>query len=312
MKKLFFSAVAVLFTKVAMALPVAGSVKGTSALPCATYLYLPEGKTDLPLVVTLNGTGMYSTGSAEEITPAVGYMMEKEGKVAVLTIDKPGISFNQSKDSKFDIDFAVYDLHTQRDLVSCVQNAIAWAYTQPQLKTDGNIFMVGHSEGSQVIIRVLKSLKLNSPTIYKRVRSVFLSGLPMSGWNEIIKKQLSAEDFKKFQTALKKGDNETLRSMGGVPAKYWQDIFSTEPLSQTLENSTQDLDGIDFQISQGLEDANTQAAPVLKFEKDNAKRRLEGKPSLRFTARYYNAGHGLNGAAVNDLIFALLAYTSQN
>ena len=71
------------------------TVKGEHEQSCRAYLHLPEEGVNLPLVYSQAGSGIYSTKDEESMHSAVEYFFRK-GKVAVLTIDKPGIQYDDS------------------------------------------------------------------------------------------------------------------------------------------------------------------------------------------------------------------------
>jgi hypothetical protein len=168
---------------------------------------------------------------------------------------------------------------------------------------------LGHSEGSQVSIRAYQRLLAENETTAKRVKGLFLSGLVMNSWTDIINSQITdPKQNEEFWNAYKSHDDLKLRNYGELAYAYWQDILSTEANQVTLQGLAQIAPGAFLEIYHGLNDVNTLPKPVMEFEKWNKERRKQSLPSLRLQARYYQAGHNLNLAALNDMIFAFLAY----
>jgi pimeloyl-ACP methyl ester carboxylesterase len=284
------------------------TVAGAQANSCNVYIHtLPEA-TGLPLVIFLAGTGIYSTGDIVEGNPVVQTLIDQK-KAVVLSIDKPGISYSENSPEHFIIDNAAYNLYTQRDLIECVINALTWASSIQFTSSLSDVYFLGHSEGTQVAIRVYQRLLAENETTAKRVKGLFLSGLVMNTWTDIINSQIiDPKQNEEFWNAYKKHDDVILRNYGDLAYAYWQDIFSTEANQVTLQSLAQIAPGAFFEIYHGLNDENTFAKPVMEFEKWNKERRKQSLPTLSFQARYYQAGHNLNLAALNDMIFAFLAY----
>lgn len=285
------------------------NVKAQGELRCQAFFDAPVGGKDLPLVIALNGTGLYSMGKSSSLHPGVRYLLETEKSVSVVSFNKPGIRLNKSSATGYDLHTESYDKHTQDDLVQCTYNAIMWALTQPQVQNQAALFFVGHSEGSQIAVRTLLKLRDEKPELLQRVQAMYLSGLPMIPWKDMLKQQVSAEQIKKIEAAIEKEDNELLlRQAGGIPASYWKNVFKSESLAETLAKAAPSLKHIIFHVYQGLKDANTRAEPLMEFEERNLRRFSEGKDHVRWTARYYNSGHELNDSAVNDVVFSMQAY----
>ncbi|MFA6549291.1 MAG: hypothetical protein WCT39_05125 [Candidatus Margulisiibacteriota bacterium] len=255
-----------------------------------------------PLVVVLNGTGRYSMANDDELPPNIAYLLS-DRKISVLTIDKPGISW---KDSKIVVDEKQYNQHTQKDLVRCLVNALKW--TSMQKGIDKKIYFVGHSEGAQIAVRTYESMLNSNSELAKQVVMLVLSGSPMQSWKTIIEKQLGDNKKEELWRALKNSDNNTIKGIGGVPVAYWRDIFSTEPLADTFKKIARLSPSASFQFFHGLEDENVSVKAVQQLEKWNVAQVIGKKSSLKMSARYYLADHKLNLAAMNDSIMLLLGY----
>lgn len=306
----FISLILLSFQNVEAAQRLQNTVKGTLDKTCNVYLHtMPESK-DLPIVVVLAGTGIYSTGDLDETNPVVQTIVAQK-KAIVISIDKPGISFSQDTEGHYLLDEAAYNRYTQRDLIECVLNSIEWASSTPYATSQSDVFFMAHSEGTQVAVRTYwQSLSQNSE-LSRRMKGFFLSGLVMSSWTDIINSQVTdSVENKKFWDAYRNQDDKILKSYGDLAYAYWSDILATETNEASLEHLSQAGASAFFQIYQGLNDENTLSKPVMDFEVWNKERRNQKLPSLKFQARYYQADHGLNLAAMNDMRFALLAYLS--
>lgn len=280
-------------------------------LACTAYLHFPDGPFTgpYPLLLDQDGTGLYTTaipfGAKTPDDPgAPGYLL-RAAKAAVLTIDKPGIRPAPDTTAGFQIDHAIYDRHTQRDLVACVLVALRKVAERTDVKPDGWI-LSGHSEGAQVVVRAYRSLIEKEAEFAKRIHLVSLSGLPMEPWREMIGRQLEnrPEARAKFWAAYARRDDAALFRLGPVGSEYWRDVFSTTPLVTDLRDLARREVKAGFAIFQGTHDKKVSPTSVTKFEEWNRRSASEGKPALRLSARYYPAGHGLNFAAENDRYLA--------
>ncbi|HLD99362.1 MAG TPA: hypothetical protein VJB59_03845 [Bdellovibrionota bacterium] len=288
------------------AVQITKTVEGKNGLSCIAYLNINDGSTrPLPLIVSVAGTGVYSNGAAPDQSSPEGYLFIS-GKVNVLTIDKPGIQYSSS-DPGYTLDDKVYSQYTQETLITCLQNALTWALQNDRVGP--GVFLMGHSEGAQVVTRVYSLLLQNNSTVAAQIRALFLSGIPMDGWKDIINWQMRDCDSVRqdFWKAIQTKDTAALRKVGNLGHPYWEEILRTEPLRQTMERLATMTPSASFQFYHGLKDQNTRVDAVTDFETWNRARTIEGKPALRLAARYYNAEHYLNLAAMNDMIFNILA-----
>lgn len=268
---------------------------------------MPESK-NLPIVVVLAGTGIYSTAELVENNPVVKTIVEQK-KAVVISVDKHGITFSESAPDHYLLDDITYNKYTQSDLINCVLNGIKWASTTSFSSSESNIYFMAHSEGTQVAIRTYEQSLAQNLDLSKRIQGFFLSGLVMNSWKEIVNTQITdpIENIK-FWDAYNNQDDTTLRRFGDLAYAYWNDILSTQSNQMTLEHLSENATPAFFQVYQGLNDENTIAKPVMDFEQWNKKRRAQNLSNLKFQARYYQADHGLNLAALNDMTFAFLAY----
>lgn len=288
--------------------PQSITVNGQGGKTCQVFLHVPTKAGKFPLTFSVEGTGVYSTGITEELSPTSSYLVS-ESKSVVMTMDKPGIRFDSRLPSKYSIDDSIYNKYTQDDLVACGIEAMNWAMSNDRVDVSKGAVFLGHSEGSQVLSRIYEaSLRKNLGWV-KNIVLIELDGLPMSSWKDIINSQLGEEKKTAFWDAFSRKDDVILRKIGGdVAYAYFDNIFSQPTLTETFQ-SLASLDAkVPIEVFQGIEDKNTQMGPVAAFEKANAENRRDKKPALKFSARYYSADHHLNGTAVNDMIVIWLGY----
>lgn len=306
----FIGLILISFQNADAALRLQSSVQGTSDKTCNVYLNVMPDSQNLPIVIILAGTGIYSTGNILENNPIVKTVVEQK-KAIVISIDKPGISFNEGSETNYLIDESIYNQYTQRDLIACVLNSIKWASAAPYSATQSDVYFMAQSEGTQVAVRTYQQALTQSLEVSQRIKGLFLSGLVMDSWDNIINSQITDPTEKKiFWDAYNNQDDKTLKTFGDLAYPYWNDILSTEANKTSLENLAQVAAPAVFQIYHGLNDENTLPKPVMDFELWNRDRRRQSLPSLKLQARYYQADHGLNSAAMNDMLLAMLGYLS--
>lgn len=274
-------------------------VHGLGQKQCAVYFHHQGASLVWPLLFSLRGTGVYSTASVGRLDPSERALVE-QGLVTVVTLDKPGISVNS--DAGVQVDDGQYNSYTQEDLGRCSLNALTWAFAQnpPPIKRF-YVLLSGHSEGSQVIVRLFDQMLRRRDPLAARIQGLFLSGLPMTGWRQLLSDQLSEPDRSTFFTALQRQDNAVLRSYGNLSYDYLSAVFRQEPLADTLTNLVNRGSDARFFIYQGLSDKNTPAAAVMAFVANNRIRRSKHQSSLPVRARFYPAGHALNARALSDI-----------
>lgn len=281
-------------------------VKTESGLTCQVYLKIPKEKKKYPLLVGFHGTGKYSMKVVDD---PLFVTMLNEKKAMLLTIDKPGIQYNAENKQGYTIEDELFNSHTQTDLVSCGKQAISWVRQSFAKSYDQRIYFYGHSEGSQISARILFDFLKEKSQIAPEVKILLLSGLPMPTWDTVLKEQLSAKRMKALRKAVKQNNaSDFQKVLSDLSLTYWQDITQTPTLEETLNQISAFQPKTKFLIYQGIEDRNTNWTYVKAFEKKNSENRKANQPNLDWQARYYLAGYGLNLSALNDAIFALLAY----
>ncbi|MBC7692845.1 MAG: hypothetical protein H7222_13875 [Methylotenera sp.] len=290
-------------------------VAGAGILKCKAYLRLPAGAArgssaprKFPLVVEQRGTGIYST---HDLAGPVLYALVREGKAALLTIDKPGISV--LLDGELRVDRQTYLQHTQRDLVECLDHAITWASQDLHVGTASDVYFFGHSEGTQVLSRLYLKFLNERAAMLSRVKMIQLSGLILNSWKDILDFQLKQDTTIhrfEFWHAMETKNDTRLIQLAELGHVYFEDIFATETNLDTLKEIIRRAPGVQFQIYQGLKDERTEAGPVQAFEDFNESQRKKGFRHLKIKARYYQAIHALSATAKADVLYALFSHLS--
>jgi hypothetical protein len=270
--------------------PLAVSVGATDDKACQAYFHTRTGQIHYPIVLSLKGTGVYTTGGRGDVELALRALYAS-GRITVLTIDKPGIDSSAARPLVND---ALYNRYVQEDLVRCATNALT--YAADATKAPGAVFVSGHSEGAQVAVKILDRLTADAGPRAAWVKALFLSGLPLGDWRRMIAGQLNGGDRRTFFTAFEQRDDAVLRSFGNLSTAYLTQAFAGEPLDKTLARHAGRGVKAEFNVYQGLADRNTPAAAVRVLERAN----LQG-PALNLKVHYYPTDHGLSRAAVMDI-----------
>lgn len=262
-------------------------VSATGDLKCQAFLHLPDTSEKVPLVLEQMGSGIYSTASTEEASSVAEYLLENK-KAAILTINKPGIIHTNYKG--YTLVEAQYNQYKQADLIQCALNALKQTMLHDSIQSD-RILLYGHSEGSQVLTRFYAKILETEPALYKNIKGIFLGGIPMQGWKDIIDYQLKddAETKNKFWAAIERKDNQALREITDLAYDYWEDILKTETLVDSFKKLADQQPNAHFSFYQGIFDQNTVVGPVMDFEKWNIERKKDDKKSLKLMVRYYQA-----------------------
>src|SRR5262249_3392432 len=153
-------------------------------------------------------TGVYTTADDVRLDAAERALVD-QGLVTVLTLDKPGITPDAMQPDRVHVDDVQFNQYTQNDLVHCSREALRWFFRQPEATVppgrpdggDADILLSGHSEGSQVALRLLAGLASQGDPLAAHVKGLFLSGLPMLAWKDLLSAQLSERERLTFFTA---------------------------------------------------------------------------------------------------------------
>ncbi len=299
MRNLILAILVLGFWRSATALMINADVQALDGRNCRAQLRMPEGVGIVPILFLQNGTGIRTMFRDSELpTPATELFAKK--KLAILTFDKPGVHFDGENIS---VDDAVFNQHTQKDLIACAVRSMLWSQEQYHGNSPQIFYMLGHSEGAEIAPRALHYLLVRHPNLAKQVKMLLLNGIPMEDWRVMITRELrDPSSIATFWKSYELHDDNELRKLEEVPYAYLKDIFSTESPRETFEAMARMSPSPSFQFFQGLEDENTLAKKVLGFEKWNNEQKDLDFPSLDLTTHYYHANHDLNSAAMSDMM----------
>jgi hypothetical protein len=268
----------------------------TPGLRCCAYLRHTPGVVETRLAFFQDGSGIYTTahGDLDGLARSAG----RGGRIAVLSIDKPGIA--ASADGRPTLDRALFAQHTIADLVACSANAVEAALARPFLARDARLLAHGHSEGAQVWARVLDT----EAVWLSRVEGSLLSGLPLepvrSGAERQIEFFLSLE-IDAFRRAVASRNDDYL-IMLGMPWRYLEHPTAGESAAVVLERVAARRPGLRIDLFHGDRDRNAPYALVRELVARNAVARAEHRPALDYRLHTYpGAHHQLDARLDSDL-----------
>jgi len=299
---MFFSALVLLSALVASAqgAPLARTtVQAASGRSCAAYLQARPDAIALPLVVSLHGSGVYT--NADDLTPAADAVAA--GRVAVLTIDKPGIAPDPQAPGGVRVDDAVYNDYTRADLVDCVVAALAWTRAQPVVSPEGSLVVFGHSEGALVALALLDRLYASAPDQAARVRGLLLSGTPVEDFRATLVGQVGAGRARTWEARARAGDDATLRSAVDMGADTLVDLFDAAAFEELLAGLASRGARTPITLFHGEDDRACDPTAVRdSFEARWERRHPADRRPLRIQLRRYpDAGHSGNAELAADL-----------
>lgn len=265
-----------------------------SGLACQAYLRIPAGATRLAFVAS--GTGTYSTTQGD--MGPLARMALRSG-VALLTVDKPGIGFDGKGQLRVQDD--VFRRHTLADLVECGRLSIAWALGR--MPDDARLLLHGHSEGAQVMVRLLGDAAAD-PTLLARVDVVVLTGLPLEPVVSGAARQVALfmpRELAAFTHARKTHDDQWLMRLA-MPSAYLEHPTAREHLEPLFDGIAAARPGLRVELFHGEGDRNAPIALVRKLLARNAAARAHGKPSLDLRLHaYVDARHSLDERFDHDM-----------
>lgn len=285
-----------------------------NGLPCRAYYHRPEGvSTPLPLVVSMIGSGFYTTyiNGYSKMTD----VLLKNGKVAALTIEKPGITYDPSigkenEDDNFRLNFEQYRRHTLRDLTECALKATARITQAHSQELQSRLILTGHSQGTQVLALFYQKLLEEKSELLARIDTVIFSGVVMDQGKNTIMSQVKAfyppgfseKAAQRFEQAMQKGDDLFLMMYSTLPAHYMREEHQMISNAEAMKKLASFSPAAKFYWFQGTKDRNTPASLVEAFAAQNQLAQEKGLPHLKLEVKYYPSGHGLNEEAVTDML----------
>ncbi|HKY63493.1 MAG TPA: hypothetical protein VJR29_08750 [bacterium] len=269
--------------------PSKGEVRAQDGLICSAYFF--SAGPSRHLILTMGGTGLYSNlrlhGEIQSLL--------KTHPVSYVIFDKPGIQPKKGgKPGAYKLeDEPSFLKHTQDTLMDCAAETLRWGLQQGG-GTVQAIHLRGHSEGSQIALRLYERLLKEKDPLAAQVQSLLLTGLPIEPWDEIVSQQLQNYPEKlrnEIQTAMTECDWKVLKKWAGVPCGYLRKQSGAPSNEATLEGLRLLSPKVPIYVFHGLNDAHVSAGAVKAFERKNAAHRERNEPSLDFRVLYYEGGH---------------------
>jgi hypothetical protein len=276
-------------------------VAGYEGRTCTAYLHVPENTEPSALLYYEWGTGI---GSVANYIPIEETDLFSAGRMAILTVDKPGISPKNNTSNEAIVDHAAYDLYTTRERMECGKNALHWALSLNKFTTDRGIFFQGHSEGTQVVTYVYQLLLKTEPELVKKVRALILSGTVLDAEIDVINWQLDQEPpgFKeKFWDAYARKDDAFMLAWGEVAYVRFSSGINSPAMTTVYDDLASFHAPAAFEFFHGLNDMNLKVSSLEAYESANAQKIKDGKPGLSMQARYYQCAHSINPAGRKDI-----------
>jgi len=298
MKFLFFICFAIGLPLVVLAEPLSitvnGGISNGRQLQCKAYLSSPTHVTQgVPKIIfSVSGTGAYTTY----------FHHSKNKNIYFLTIDKPGILPDFDKPGKPIVDRSLFDHYTLNTLVTCAQNALYWA--DDYLKNvQTTLILQGHSEGTVVLTNVISNLYADNhrKQLQNNVSAFFLSGAVVQPMSDVLAFQFKGKERKKLIRAYRTHDADFLYKNYQIGWAWLDGIFKGTTKLVDLGALAKSAQGraLPIELFQGLLDTNVPTKQVQKLVRQNQDKPANKQLNLR--ARYYQAGHELDGAALLDM-----------
>jgi len=227
----------------------------------------------------------------------------KNGELALLSVDKPGVG--ATPEGLTTLDRAVFDRHTLADLVACTRNAVDAARARPGVSRDARLVAHGHSEGAQVWVRVLAAALARGDTSFAAsIDANVLSGLPLEPVASGAERQLGVFlpfEVEAFRRALAAHDDDYLVLLG-MPWRYLEHPTARESTGDVIERLARPGAGVRLEVFHGEGDRNAPFAPVAALVARHAKARHEGLPAVDLRLHAYpGANHQLDARLDADL-----------
>lgn len=273
-------------------------VATSSGLACQAYLRVPHPLQGMAtrLAFVASGTGTYSTTQGD-MGPLA--RMALRAGVALLTVDKPGISFDGKGQLRVIAD--AFRRHTLADLVECGRLAASWALSR--MPDDARLVLHGHSEGAQVMVRVLGEVGAD-PALVARTELVVLTGLPLEPVVSGAARQVALfmpRELSAFAHARKTHDDDWLMRLA-IPSAYFDHPTAREHLEPLFDAIASARPGLRMELFHGEGDRNAPIALVRKLVSRNAAARAHGKPALDLRLHaYVDARHSLDERFDHDM-----------
>lgn len=296
-----------------------GEVVSGTGLKCKTTLRIAENARPKAIGMFVWGTGIYTNANDDIVDPAYKKPLE-DGRLAVLSYDKPGVRYGVSDSEPIEQRLENKDMfyaHTQADLVDCAEHALKWA--RSIIGGDSKVFLHGHSEGTMIFTKLLTRLNDSKSDLLSKIDTVFFTGFAADAWKDIFEYQVTTipQDYPGGLTSLyetiEKCDNDFLIQRYENACTYYKAAFEDVSMASHYRDMWKNPPAVRIRVYHGLQDPYTSAKPVRILDEENTKRRMQNLSALDFTVRYYTGGHGYMGnvAIEEDLTVMFEARLSQ-
>jgi hypothetical protein len=281
----------------------------TPGLRCCAFLRRTRASEDSRIAFFQSGTGVYTTADGD--LDGLAKSAAQSGRMAVLSIDKPGIG--SSSQGWATVDREAFERHTLADLVACSRHAIDSAFARTGIAKNATVVAHGHSEGAQVWARVLAeaATREEDAAWFGRVEASLLSGLPLEPVVTGAERQLGVFlpfEVEAFHRAVLARDDDYLMLLG-MPWRYLAHPTARESTTKVLDRLATARPGLRIELFHGESDRNAPFAPVRELVQRNRRAKLEQRPSLDLRLHGYpGAFHQLDerlDADIDALVAAL-------
>ena len=274
----------------------------TPGLRCCTYLRRSATKPRaLPvarIAFVQSGTGIYSVADGS-VGPVATHALESDD-AALLTLDKPGVAADPQGALLFDRE--AYRQYTLADLVTCAQKALGWAFSRDSVDPHAGLTLHGHSEGGQVMLRMLASSSRLDEA--HRVTHTIVSGLLLEPFASAMDRQIAIFmpfEIEAFHEALAQHDDDYLLQHA-LSSRYLEHPTARQDLTEVLSELSVRRPRWRVEVYQGERDTNAPLSLVKSFEEKNEKARSSGRPSLDLRVHVYpRARHYLDQRFDSDV-----------
>jgi len=273
----------------------------TPGLRCCAFLRRTHASEESRIAFFQSGTGVYTTADGD--LDGLAKSAAQSGRMAVLSIDKPGIG--SSAQGWATLNREDFERHTLADLVSCARNAIDAAFERTGVSRSATVVAHGHSEGAQVWARVLaEAASRDDAAWFRRVEASLLSGLPLEPVASGAERQLGVFlpfEVEAFHRAVLARDDDYLMLLG-MPWRYLAHPTARESTGKVLERLATARPGLRIDLFHGESDLNAPFAPVRDLVQRNRRARMERRPALDLRLHGYpGAFHQLDARLDVDI-----------
>lgn len=231
---------------------------GSEEYPISGNLTLPEGDGPFPVVILVHGSG--PSDRNEQVGPNMPFMdlaeqISAQG-VAVLRYDKRTFLYGKEM-------AALTDITVQDETIDDVVYALEYLKTLPAIDAE-QIYIAGHSLGGYLIPRIAEQTPDAAGYILMAASARPMEDLILEQTEYILSLESNLDDSAKEKLlkptvdlaaqikALTPESTLTAEQLGGVPASYWLDLQTYDPIAevQTIQKPFLVMQGgRDYQVT---------------------------------------------------------------